>query len=165
MGYAVVSQSGGTLNLLGYGALITPADLELSRRLKLLYEDILRIVDEWRPTELAIEELFFNRNVRSALSVGQARGVALLAAAHRDLAVYGYTPLEVKRAMTGYGRARKEQVQTMMRILLRTDDILRPDDVADAAAIAVCHLNTVGMRDLIRRSLTEATSVDGSIGE
>jgi crossover junction endodeoxyribonuclease RuvC len=89
--------------------------------------------------------------VRSALSVGQARGVALLAAAHRDLSVYGYTPLQVKGAITGFGRARKEQIQEMVRILLHLREIPRPDDAADAAAIAVCHLHSISNRDVIEQ--------------
>jgi crossover junction endodeoxyribonuclease RuvC len=162
MGYAVLRQAAGELTLLACGTLETPSDLELSRRLKLLYDGLIQIIDDLRPTELAVEELFFNRNVRSALSVGQARGVALLAAAHRDLAVYGYTPLQVKGAIAGYGRARKEQIQDMIRILLRLPEILRPDDAADAAAIAVCHLHSIATREMIERSLAPPTSRTGT---
>lgn len=151
MGYAVIRQDGGQCLLLACGVLETSSALPLHDRLALLYDGLLQIVDEYNPTELAVEELFFNRNVRSALSVGQARGVALLAAAHRGLAVYNYTPLQVKEAITGFGRARKEQIQEMVRILLGLADILRPDDAADAAAVALCHINSAAGREIYDR--------------
>jgi crossover junction endodeoxyribonuclease RuvC len=127
----------------------TSGEAALAARLAALYDRLLGIIDEYRPTELAIEELFFNRNVQSALSVGQARGVALLAGEHRGLSSHGYTPLQVKQAVTGFGRARKEQIQEMVRVLLRLDAVPRPDDAADAAAIAVCHLNSSGARRVL----------------
>ncbi len=147
MGYAVIRQDGGQVNLLTCGVIETASASPLEERLSALYSGILQIIDEFRPTELAIEELFFNRNVRSALSVGQARGVALLAAAHRQLRVFHYTPLEVKEAVTGFGRARKEQVQEMVRVLLGLSAIPEPDDAADAAALALCHVNSASGRE------------------
>ncbi len=149
MGYAVVRQDGLTLTLITHGALVTSSETPLEGRLAILYEGLARLFDDYRPSDVAVEELFFNRNVRSALSVGQARGVALLAAAHRRLPVYSYTPLQVKEAVTGYGRARKEQIQEMVRVLLNLPAVLRPDDAADAAAIAICHLNSASTRDAI----------------
>lgn len=151
MGYAVVRQDGGRLQLLSCGVIETSSASPLPARLALLYDGLLEVIEEFQPTELAIEELFFNRNVQSALSVGQARGVALLAAAHRDLPVYSYTPLQVKEAVTGFGRARKEQIQEMVRVLLDLRSIPQPDDAADAAAIGVCHLNSVVGRELYER--------------
>ncbi len=151
MGFAVVGQDQADLHLLTCGVLETSSEHPLAARLARLYDGLIRIIDEYRPTELAIEEVFFNRNVQSALHVGQARGVALLAAAHRDLAVFSYTPLQVKEAVAGFGRARKEQIQEMVRILLHLPTAPRPDDAADAAAIAVCHLNSAVARDLIER--------------
>lgn len=151
MGYAVVSSEGHDLVLLTVGILETSSQSPLPERLRDLYGGILRIIDEHHPTELAVEELFFNRNVQSALSVGQARGVVLLAAAQRGLAVSGYTPLQVKLAVTGFGRARKEQIQEMIRVLLHLNTIPRPDDAADAAALAVCHLNSAAGRELMEQ--------------
>jgi crossover junction endodeoxyribonuclease RuvC len=148
MGYAVVRQDGGQLSLLTCGVIETSSELPLEERLALLYDGLTRVIDEFQPTELAIEELFFNRNVRSALSVGQARGVALLAAAHRHLGVHNYTPLQVKEAVTGFGRARKEQIQEMVRVLLGLTVVPQPDDAADAAALAVCHVNSATGRQL-----------------
>jgi crossover junction endodeoxyribonuclease RuvC len=146
MGYAIVREDRSTLTLITAGALQTSSELPLERRLGVLYDGLIALYDTHGPTEVAVEELFFNRNVRSALSVGQARGVALLAAAHHGLTVHSYTPLQVKEAVTGYGRARKEQIQDMVRILLNLPSILRPDDAADAAAIAICHLNSATTR-------------------
>lgn len=147
MGYAVVRQDGGQLSLLTCGVVETASTLPLEERLRLLYDGLLGVIDEFRPTELAIEDLFFNRNVRSALSVGQARGVALLAAAHRHLSVHHYTPLQVKEAVTGFGRARKEQIQEMVRVLLGLATAPEPDDAADAAALALCHVNSASGRE------------------
>ncbi|MGH2460106.1 MAG: crossover junction endodeoxyribonuclease RuvC [Chloroflexota bacterium] len=151
MGYAVVHQDNDHLRLLTCGVLETSSVLPLQDRLAILYAGLTRIIDEWQPTELAIEDLFFNRNVRSALSVGQARGVALLAAAHRGLAVCNYTPLQVKESVTGFGRARKEQIQEMARVLLNLDSVPQPDDAADAAALAICHLNSAAGREVLRQ--------------
>jgi crossover junction endodeoxyribonuclease RuvC len=151
LGYAVVWQERTDLALLTCGALETSSELPLAARLALLYDGLIRVIDTFKPSELAVEELFFNRNVRTALSVGHARGVTLLAAAHRDLAVHSYTPLQVKEAVTGFGRARKEQIQEMIRVLLRLPAAPQPDDAADAAAIAVCHLNSIATLEVIER--------------
>jgi crossover junction endodeoxyribonuclease RuvC len=158
MGYAVVDQSGSSLALVVCGTLETATELPLEMRLANLYDGLIGLCKEYRPLDVAVEELFFNRNVRSALSVGQARGVALLAAAHRGLTVHSYTPLQVKEAVTGYGRARKEQIQEMVRILLNLSAAPRPDDAADAAAIAICHLNGSSTRDAIAASLRSAAN-------
>jgi crossover junction endodeoxyribonuclease RuvC len=149
MGYAVVSQEGQQLELLACEALVTSSEQPMASRLKYLYDSLVRVIDVYQPTELAVEELFFNRNVQSALAVGQARGIAMLAGANRGLPVYSYTPLQVKSAISGYGRAQKQQIQEMVRILLQLSAAPQPDDAADAAAIAVCHLNTTSNMTLI----------------
>ncbi len=130
---------GDALEALDFGAITTPASLPLTSRLLLLFEGLARVIDRARPTEVAVEQLFFARNVQSALAVGHARGVALLAAALRNLSVAEYTPLQVKLAVAGYGRATKEQVQNMVQVMLRLDRVPQPDDAADALAIAICH--------------------------
>lgn len=134
--------SGDDLRLVEYGALLTPANTPLVERLPMLYEGLVELIKEHKPDAVAIEELFFNKNVRTALSVGHARGVAILAAAHAGLSVAEYTPLQVKQAVVGYGRATKEQVQSMVKILLHMDHIPRPDDAADALAVAICHVHS-----------------------
>ena len=107
---------------------------------------------EYQVGVASVEELFFSRNVRTALSVGQARGVALLAMANAGLEIYEYTPLEVKQAVVGYGRATKEQVQEMVKVLLGLDSVPQPDDAADAIAVAICHIHSARMKDLARRA-------------
>jgi crossover junction endodeoxyribonuclease RuvC len=142
MGYGVVARAGLDLKLLECGVLTTPAGLPLYKRLQDLYAGLMELIQRLHPQEVAIEELFFARNSTTALAVGHARGVALLAAAHSGLTVDEYTPLQVKQAIVGYGRASKDQVQQMVTMLLALDHIPQPDDAADAAAIAICHLHT-----------------------
>lgn len=139
-GYGVIqTDRSGRLKVLGYGAIRTAANLGMDQRLLQIYDGIQRLIDEYSPQCLAIEELFFNRNVTTALTVGQARGVVILAAAHRGLPIAEYTPLQVKQSVTGVGRAPKEQVGYMVRLLLGLAEVPRPDDVADALAVGICH--------------------------
>ncbi len=158
MGYGIV-ESGPSpdprkhgseqLRMVEYGALLTPANAPLSERLPMLYEGLVELLKEHKPEAVAIEQLFFNKNVRTALTVGQARGVAILAAAHSGALVSEYTPLQVKQAVVGYGRATKEQVQSMVKILLNMDHIPRPDDAADALAIAICDIHSRAYQHLL----------------
>jgi crossover junction endodeoxyribonuclease RuvC len=145
MGYGLVrapdgAASPGDFELVEYGTLTTPAGMPLARRLLNLYGQLNSLLDRFSPSEVVVEELFFNRNTTTAIAVGQARGVALLAAASHNLTVQEYTPLQVKQALAGYGRATKEQVQQMVRVLLDLDYTPQPDDAADALALAICHL-------------------------
>jgi crossover junction endodeoxyribonuclease RuvC len=143
LGCAVIEKSGSDLTLLTCSALITSPKLPMHERLARLYDELTEAVRTYQPTEMAIEELFFAKNVTTAVSVGQARGVALLVAAQAGLSVAEYKPMQVKQAVHGYGLATKEQVGEMVRVLLRLKDVPKPDDAADAAAIAICHLNTL----------------------
>ena len=142
VGYAVVAAQGNELNMVTCDVITTPSGMPLPERLQHIYHRLSEIVSTYRPNEAAMEELFFAKNARTALSVGQARGVAMLALANGGLTVAEYTPKQVKQAVTGYGSANKEQVGEMVRILLRLKAIPRPDDAADAAAVAICHLHT-----------------------
>ncbi len=142
VGYAVVMATGSDLKLLACDAITTPAKMPLSQRLQIIYTGLNQIVTTYQPQEAAIEELFFAKNARTAMTVGQARGVAMLALANNGLSIAEYTPKQVKQAVTGYGGADKNQVGEMVRILLKLATIPKPDDAADAAAIAICHLNT-----------------------
>ena len=142
VGYAVVAAQGSELSMVTCDVITTPAGMPLPERLQHIYHRLSEIVSTYRPNEAAMEELFFAKNARTALSVGQARGVAMLALANGGLTVAEYTPKQVKQAVTGYGSANKEQVGEMVRILLRLKVIPRPDDAADAAAVAICHLHT-----------------------
>ena len=143
------AQGSEGLRMVEYGALYTPPNAPMSERLPMLYEGLMELLKEHKPQAVAIEELFFNKNVRTALTVGQARGVAILAAAHSGATVSEYTPLQVKQAVVGYGRATKEQVQIMIKILLNMDHIPRPDDAADALAIAVCDIHSRAYQRLL----------------
>ncbi|MBN1483913.1 MAG: crossover junction endodeoxyribonuclease RuvC [Chloroflexia bacterium] len=138
--------------LVAYGTLTTPAGQVLAERLLILLQELREVLSSHQPTAAALEEIFFARNVRTAFSVGQARGVALVAMAEAGLPVYEYSPLEVKQAVTGYGRAEKRQVQEMVRTLLSLDEIPRPDDAADALAVAICHFYSARMQDLLRQA-------------
>jgi crossover junction endodeoxyribonuclease RuvC len=144
-GYGVVEENAGTLALVAYGEINTPAGMPMPERLVALHEELCRLITLHAPETAGVESLFFQKNVRTAISVGQARGVALLALGRAGLKVGEYTPLEVKLAVAGYGGAGKRQVQLMVRTLLRMEELPRPDDAADALAVAICHLNSSQM--------------------
>ena len=145
-GYGLVEGRGDRLTLVECGILTTPAGEPLPRRLQEIYAGLTRLVQEKRPDNAAVEELFFSQNARTALAVGHARGVTLLAVTMMGVPVFEYTPLQVIQAVTGYGRASKAQVQSMVRVLLRLDAVPQPDDAADAFAIAICHLHSFNLR-------------------
>lgn len=149
-GYGLIRETEqGGFAVVDYGVILTPAGEAPEKRLLLLYDRILEILLLHRPDYGAVEKLFFQRNVTTAIAVGQARGVVLLALAQKGIALAEYTPLEVKQAVTGYGGAEKLQVQMMIQALLELPEIPRPDDAADALAIAVCHLQSYRMRALL----------------
>ncbi len=148
-GYGLVREVEGELAVVEYGAITTPAHLAQAERLLQIYQELSALISRHIPVAVAVEKLFFSRNVRTAMAVGQARGVALLAAAHAGLPVYEYTPLEVKQAIAGYGGATKEQVQQMVQLLLGLEEVPQPDDAADAIAVAVCHLHSARLVDLL----------------
>jgi len=142
VGYALVEARGSQLSMLACDVITTPAGMPMTKRLQSIYSRLTEIIDTYHPHEAAMEELFFAKNARTAMMVAQARGVAMLALANGDLSIAEYTPKQVKQAVTGYGSANKEQVGEMIRILLHLSSIPRPDDAADAAAVAICHLHT-----------------------
>ena len=139
MGYAILAAAGNDLRLLACDAIMTPAALSYPRRLQQIYEQLGEIIAQYQPGEAAIEALFFGKNVTTAIAVAQARGVAILILAQRELSIAEYSPSAVKLAVTGYGAARKEQVGSMVRQWLHLQAVPEPDDAADAAAIAICH--------------------------
>jgi crossover junction endodeoxyribonuclease RuvC len=138
-GYGIVEVKGNKFYYLGHGCIFTDAKLPMEKRIQKIYEKVSELVEIYRPNDLAVEELFFNKNVQTAITVGQARGVVLLVGAMKGLNVKGYTPLQVKQAVVGYGRAQKCQVQQMVKTFLNLNEIPKPDDAADALAIAICH--------------------------
>jgi len=141
-GYGLVREEGGALTCVRMGAVLTRPDIPLPARLSKIYRELSEVIADGRPDCASVEQLFFNTNAKGALAVGHARGVALLACANSEVPVVEYTPLQVKLAVSGYGRADKKQIQSMVKLLLRLDAEPRPDDVADALAIAICHLNS-----------------------
>jgi crossover junction endodeoxyribonuclease RuvC len=154
MGWGVVEQHGSNLTMLGCGALTTPAGMPQPERLRILYAGLEQCIREYQPEEGAVEELFFSKNVTTALTVGQARGVALLALAQAGVSIYEYKPIVIKQTVAGYGGADKRQMQEMVRLTLKLPAIIRPDDAADAVAIAICHAYTVPMTQRIRNAGT-----------
>ena len=138
-GFGVVEANRGTQQLLRCGAITTPAHTDFSLRLKFIYDDMCELLRVTQPAAVAIEELFFGQNVTTGIGVAQSRGVILLAIAQAGLPVYSYKPMQVKQAVVGYGNATKHQVMEMTKRLLRLDTLPKPDDAADAIAIALCH--------------------------
>ncbi len=140
-GYGLIRYDGRSFLLVDCGCILTKAKTPLALRLYTLHNELTSIIKQYCPDQFAIEELFFNKNTRTALAVGHARGVAILAAAGSSLPVFEYTPLEVKQAVAGFGRAEKTQVQYMVKSILSLPEAPSPDDVADALAVAICHAN------------------------
>ncbi len=148
-GYGLVKENeDGDLCIVDYGVILTSASLSMPERLLELFRRLQEILLLHRPQSGAVEKLFFQRNVRTAISVGQGRGIALLALAEAGLPVAEYTPLEVKLAVAGYGRADKTQIQQMVRILLGLPELPTPDDAADALAVAICHAHSMKVKAL-----------------
>ncbi len=139
VGIGLVSYDSYRFKALHYGAITTPADVSFDRRLEIIYDDFTAILEKYRPEAIAVERLYFTTNQKTVINVAQARGVLLLAAVKQAVPVYEYTPLQVKQAVVGYGKAEKHQIMEMTRRLLNLDSIPRPDDAADALAMAICH--------------------------
>lgn len=149
-GYSILDKEGNHLKAIKYGCIYTHSSLPLSKRLDKIYKELTDLIQEYAPEHMAVEELFFNNNAKTALSVGHARGIILLAGEQNNLIVEGYTPLQVKQAVAGYGRAEKKQVQKMVKTILCLAEIPKPDDAADALAIAICHSQSYTTKRLSR---------------
>jgi len=151
-GFGLVEENDGELSLVDCGVISTAPHQPLPGRLQVIYGGLMSVIRTRRPDAAAVEELFFSRNAKTALAVGHARGVILLALADAGLPFAEYQPMEVKQAVAGYGGAGKEQVQEMVRLLLRLDQAPQPDDAADAVAVAVCHIHSARMAELIAQA-------------
>ena len=152
-GYGLVRQKqDGSLEAVAHGAILTPAKTPMPDRLATLYSELQEIILLHQPESAAVEKLFFQKNVKTALSVGQGRGVVLLALAQAGLKIGEYTPNEIKQAVTGYGSAGKAQMQEMVRMLLSLDERPKPDDAADALAVAICHLHSSRYEELMEEN-------------
>jgi crossover junction endodeoxyribonuclease RuvC len=152
-GYGIVEDGpDGELRVVAYGTVLTPSDMPMADRLRSIFEQINGILLLHQPDCAAVEKLFFYRNVTTAMAVGQARGVALLCLSLAGVPLGEYTPMEVKHSVSGYGNADKKQVQQMVKVLLRMEETPKPDDAADALAVAMCHHRVEGMARLVRRA-------------
>lgn len=140
-GYGVVDRKGSRLTHIAHGIIATPPDLHFAKRLRLIFEEAGALIEAYRPDAVAIEKIYFSQNVTTGISVAQSRGVLSVTAALANLPIAEFSPLEVKNSVVGYGKATKRQVQEMVKIILNLDDLPKPDDAADALALAICQLH------------------------
>lgn len=151
MGYGVIESKEGEITLVDYGALSSPARSPIGERLSYLYSELLKIISSCQPDVVAVEQPFMSRKVMSALAVGRAQAVAILAAASRGIPTYEYTPAQVKQMVTNYGASSKEQIQEMVKLQLGLSQVPQPEDAADALAVAICHLRQTHLEKLLAR--------------
>ncbi|MDF2961699.1 MAG: Holliday junction helicase [Paenibacillus sp.] len=149
VGFGLIDKQGSRLVPVQYGCIQTEAHTDSAVRLKMVYDAMVQLIDKYKPDAVAIEKLFFNQNVTTAMTVSQARGVLMLAAVQQGLEIGEYTPLQVKQAIVGYGKAEKKQVQEMVRMFLHLSAVPKPDDVADALAVAICHAHSCTLQQKI----------------
>lgn len=147
-GYGIVEEEDSSLFYVTSGGIKSSSKISLPNRLKKIYEGIEEVIEKHKPDGMAIESLFFAKNVRAALKLGEAKGVAILAAVKRGIPVFEYSPLEIKKAVVGHGTAEKRQVQNMVKVLLRLKSIPHPPDLADALALAICHIHAHRMKEI-----------------
>lgn len=143
VGYGLINFDNVKMKLIDYGAILTPAGMKIPERLDIIYDTMTELITKYKPDAVAFEELFFAKNVKTAIAVAQARGAAVTAAYKLTKNLYEYTPLQIKQAMTGYGRADKNQIQQMVKLLLGLKEIPKPDDAADAVAVAITHAQSL----------------------
>lgn len=150
MGYGVIKHVGTTITPVQYGVLTTPAGMPSPQRLRAIFLGVVQLMEIYEPQEVAVEELFFSKNVTTGIAVAQARGAAMVAAASKTQDLFEYTPMQVKQAVAGYGKADKPQMQRMVAMLLHLEEIPKPDDAADALAVAICHAHSQKMSHLFK---------------
>lgn len=150
LGWGIIDLVGNRFSVVDYGAVLTDTSMDMPARLQALYNGLTDIIKKYKPEDASIEQLFFNSNAKTAILVGEARGVAVLACANGNLNIAEYTPLQIKQALVGYGRADKKQVQYMVKTMLNLKSVPKPDDTADALAAAICHAHSHGRRDILK---------------
>ena len=150
LGYGVIEADDNRRRLIQFGTLTTPAGQPMPQRLRAIFQGMNQLMDIYRPDDVAFEELFFSKNITTGMAVSAARGVALVAVVQRTDNLYEYTPMQIKQAVTGYGGADKHQVQQMVKMLLNMKEIARPDDAADALAVAITHANSMHMKKMFK---------------
>lgn len=163
VGYGVLDYVRTQFNVVNYGAITTSAGTSFDRRLLEIYNDMNQVLDMFKPDCMSIERLYFTNNKTTGIDVAQARGIILLSAVQHDIDIYEYTPMQVKQAVVGYGKAEKHQVQEMVKNILHLKKIPEPDDTADAVALAICHAHSSGSR--LSGLLAEASRNDGAMGK
>ena len=147
VGVGIIEYVGNKFRTITYDAITTNAGVPTPMRLKKIYQEITRYIDEYKPDAVAVEELFFNSNQKTAIHVAQARGAIITAVVNKNINLYEYTPLQIKQAVTGYGRADKKQIQQMVKMILNLNAVPKPDDVADGLAAAICHAHSSMMNN------------------
>ena len=150
LGYGVIEADNNRRRLIQFGTLTTPAGQPMPQRLRAIFQGMNQLMDIYQPDDVAFEELFFSKNITTGMAVSAARGVALVAVVQRTENLYEYTPMQIKQAVTGYGGADKHQVQQMVKMLLNMKEVARPDDAADALAVALTHANSMNMKKLFK---------------
>ena len=150
LGYGVIEADNNKRRMIQFGTLTTPAGQPMPQRLRAIFQGMNQLMDIYQPDDVAFEELFFSKNITTGMSVSAARGVALVAVVQRTDNLYEYTPMQIKQAVTGYGGADKHQVQQMVKMLLNMREIARPDDAADALAVALTHANSMNMKKMFK---------------
>jgi crossover junction endodeoxyribonuclease RuvC len=150
LGYGVIEADNNKRRMIQFGTLTTPAGQPMPQRLRAIFQGMNQLMDIYQPDDVAFEELFFSKNITTGMAVSAARGVALVAVVQRTDNLYEYTPMQIKQAVTGYGGADKHQVQQMVKMLLNMKDIARPDDAADALAVALTHANSMNMKKMFK---------------
>ena len=149
-GFGIIEYSGNHFELIDSGAIETKAGVPFPNRLQKIYDDMMELIDKYKPDAISIEELFFNTNTTTAIGVAQGRGAVLIAASKTSTPIYEYTPLQVKQSVVGYGRADKKQVQSMVKAILKIDKIPKLDDTTDAMALAICHAHSAKFAEPIK---------------
>ncbi|MBQ9961621.1 MAG: crossover junction endodeoxyribonuclease RuvC [Firmicutes bacterium] len=150
LGWGVIDVIGNRFSVVDYGAITTDTSMNMPCRLEALYDGLTEIMSKYQPDEASIEELFFNSNAKTAILVGEARGVAVLACQKGNLKINEYTPLQIKQALVGYGRADKQQIQYMVKTMLNLKAAPKPDDTADALAAAICHAHSANTKNILK---------------
>ena len=150
LGWGVIDVVGNKFSVVDYGSILTDTSMEMPARLQVLYNGLTELIHKYKPDDASIEQLFFNSNAKTAILVGEARGVAVLACANGNLNIGEYTPLQIKQALVGYGRADKKQVQYMVKTMLNLKAVPKPDDTADALAAAICHAHSAGTKNVLK---------------
>lgn len=153
VGFGFIDKLGSRLTPVQYGCIQTKAHTDQAVRLQEVYDSLLQLINKYKPESIAVEKLFFNRNVTTAFTVAEARGVIMLAAMQKGLSIGEYTPLQVKQAIVGYGKADKHQVQEMVKLFLHLSAVPKPDDVADALAIAICHAHSSTLHEKVKEGI------------